>query len=364
MSPPTAVGPRSGWYTGAVREPAVKERVARLLARIDRFQQRHRALGLPIAVFKRFGEHGGGRLAATISYYGFFSLFPLLLAFVTMLGLVLAGRPQPPGGPGRRGLRSDPGDRDRSCARTQLPGQGWVLALGLADRPVGRAGRGRPPLQHALDTIADVPVTIAATRVVRKGRRSPSSRCWRSASACPRTSSNLASVRRRRHRHRRARPPRHVRRQRGADRADVHRAAGPAHAAAPRPPRHRRRRHRPRRAPAARQLRRAPLHRRRQRHLRHVRHRHRPAQLVLPRQPRACCSPPSSTTCSPTSALAASAAWRPTSRPTRTAGRRCSTSAGSSATPGSATRCRSRGRWRRTTSRSGVAPDDQPATSR
>src|SRR5215207_1746864 len=92
-SPPTAVGASERVVHRRDAEPAVKERVARLLARIDGFQQRHRVLGLPIAVFKRFGEHGGGRLSATISYYAFFSLFPLLLVFVTILGLVLQDNP-------------------------------------------------------------------------------------------------------------------------------------------------------------------------------------------------------------------------------------------------------------------------------
>jgi membrane protein len=46
-------------------------------------------MALPFAVFKRFGEHAGGRLATAISYWGFFSIFPLLLVFVTVLNIVL-----------------------------------------------------------------------------------------------------------------------------------------------------------------------------------------------------------------------------------------------------------------------------------
>jgi YihY family inner membrane protein len=65
----------------------------RLLERLDRLQRRHRWLALPLAVFKRFGEHNGGSLATTISYWSFFSIFPLLLAFVTILNLVLADDP-------------------------------------------------------------------------------------------------------------------------------------------------------------------------------------------------------------------------------------------------------------------------------
>ena len=52
-------------------------------------QRRHAPLALPVAVSKRFAEHDGGRLAATVSYYSFFSVFPLMLVFVTVLGIVL-----------------------------------------------------------------------------------------------------------------------------------------------------------------------------------------------------------------------------------------------------------------------------------
>jgi membrane protein len=63
---------------------------ARLHA-IDRFQQRHRRLSFAAAVIKKFGDDGAGQLAALIAYYGFASLFPLLLVLVTVLGFVLEG---------------------------------------------------------------------------------------------------------------------------------------------------------------------------------------------------------------------------------------------------------------------------------
>jgi YihY family inner membrane protein len=61
------------------------------LGRFDRFQQRHAALAVPLAVLKKFSDDGAGNQAALIAYYGFFSLFPLLLVFTTILGYVLAG---------------------------------------------------------------------------------------------------------------------------------------------------------------------------------------------------------------------------------------------------------------------------------
>jgi YihY family inner membrane protein len=65
--------------------------IERLLRAVDRFQQRHGVLGFPIGVAKKFGDDEGGKHAALLAYYGFLSLFPLLLVFVTLLGYALAG---------------------------------------------------------------------------------------------------------------------------------------------------------------------------------------------------------------------------------------------------------------------------------
>ena len=59
----------------------------------DRFQQRHAALAIPLAVIKKFGNDSAGNLAALVAYYAFFSIFPLLLVFVTVLGYVLQHNP-------------------------------------------------------------------------------------------------------------------------------------------------------------------------------------------------------------------------------------------------------------------------------
>jgi membrane protein len=58
-------------------------------ASLDRLQRRRSWLGLPIAVAYKFLDDQGVYLAALIAYYGFLSLFPLLLLSVTILGFVL-----------------------------------------------------------------------------------------------------------------------------------------------------------------------------------------------------------------------------------------------------------------------------------
>lgn len=61
--------------------------------RLDRFQQRHPLTGFPLAIAYKFADDQGGYLAALITYYGFLSVFPLLLLLSSVLGFVLQGNP-------------------------------------------------------------------------------------------------------------------------------------------------------------------------------------------------------------------------------------------------------------------------------
>jgi membrane protein len=60
---------------------------------VDAWQRRHALAGLPVAVFRKFGEDRASSHAALMAYYAFFSLFPLLLVFVSVLGFVLEDNP-------------------------------------------------------------------------------------------------------------------------------------------------------------------------------------------------------------------------------------------------------------------------------
>lgn len=63
------------------------------LEAVDRFQRERAPIAFAVGVLKKYGEDQGGQLSALITYYGFVSLFPLLLVFVTILGFVLQGNP-------------------------------------------------------------------------------------------------------------------------------------------------------------------------------------------------------------------------------------------------------------------------------
>jgi membrane protein len=71
--------------------PKGKNPIERVARRLDAVQRRHKWLAFLFAVIKKFGEDDAGSKAALIAYYGFFSLFPLLLVFTTVLGFVLNG---------------------------------------------------------------------------------------------------------------------------------------------------------------------------------------------------------------------------------------------------------------------------------
>ena len=63
-----------------------------LLAWVDALQRRHVVLGFPFAVIRKYGDDGGWRHAALITYYGFLSVFPILLVAASLLSAVPENR--------------------------------------------------------------------------------------------------------------------------------------------------------------------------------------------------------------------------------------------------------------------------------
>jgi len=62
--------------------------------KLDAFQQRHPAPAFVFAVIKRHGEDEAGSKAALLTYYGFLSLFPLLLLLTTITNNVIGSHPE------------------------------------------------------------------------------------------------------------------------------------------------------------------------------------------------------------------------------------------------------------------------------
>jgi membrane protein len=62
--------------------------ITTLTQRLNRFQQTHSAIGFPVAVLKKYGDNNGSYQAALLTYYGFLSLFPLLLVVLNIVHLL------------------------------------------------------------------------------------------------------------------------------------------------------------------------------------------------------------------------------------------------------------------------------------
>jgi len=66
-----------------------ESRGKRILRRVDAFQQRHGALAVPVAVWRKYSEDHSGNLAMMIAFAAVFAVFPLLLVLVTLLGYLV-----------------------------------------------------------------------------------------------------------------------------------------------------------------------------------------------------------------------------------------------------------------------------------
>ena len=66
-----------------------ERRQAGLKAKVDAFQQRRAWSAIPVAVIRKYSDDNSSNLASMIAFWAFFSVFPLLLVFVTLLGFFL-----------------------------------------------------------------------------------------------------------------------------------------------------------------------------------------------------------------------------------------------------------------------------------
>ena len=140
---------------------------------IDRWQQARPLTAVPCAVAKKFTDDGASRLAALIAYWAFFSIFPLLLAFASILGFLLEDNPDFQQDVLDSTVAQIPVIGDQlSRDVTSLKGSGVALAIGI----VGAvwAGLGvtlarRQGARHDLGRPARGPTRLRALAAARPG---------------------------------------------------------------------------------------------------------------------------------------------------------------------------------------------------
>jgi inner membrane protein YhjD len=121
----------------------------------DRIQQGHPAWAIPTAVIKKFVDDQAAGLAALVAYYAFFSIFPLLLVFTSILAFVLQGNKELYDDVTKSVLAQFPvvGDQLHTQA---LTGKVTALVLGLLTSLWGGLGVTQAA-QNAFDKVWAVP---------------------------------------------------------------------------------------------------------------------------------------------------------------------------------------------------------------
>ena len=125
-----------------------------VMRKFDSIQKANSFLGFVIGVVKKFGDDQAGYLAALVAYYAFFSLFPLLLVFTTVLGFILQNNTR---------LQN----RIITTVQNKVPilkfleighlkGSGLALAIGLVFALLAGIGVVQA-LQYAMDEVWGVP---------------------------------------------------------------------------------------------------------------------------------------------------------------------------------------------------------------
>jgi YihY family inner membrane protein len=127
-----------------------------VVERLDRFQRSHPRASVPVAVVYKFADDQGNYLAALITYYGFLSLFPLLLLSSTILSFVLHGNPDLQQKVLDSALGQFPIVGTQLADPQGLSGNGVGLAVGILGTVYGGLGVAQAA-QNAMNTIWRVP---------------------------------------------------------------------------------------------------------------------------------------------------------------------------------------------------------------
>lgn len=141
----------------------------RIVEKIDAFQRRRRRVGLPLGVLYKYIDDGGPHLAALITYYGFISLFPLLLLGSTVLGFLLVDDPELQQRIIGSAVSQIPGLGDDLQQPERIGGGVAGIVLGGLGALYGALGVGQA-MQNAANTAWTVPRNSRPNPILARGR--------------------------------------------------------------------------------------------------------------------------------------------------------------------------------------------------
>jgi uncharacterized BrkB/YihY/UPF0761 family membrane protein len=142
--------------------------VRRVMGAVDRWQRRTGWAGAAYGVVKKFGDDNANLVVVAMAWYGFLSIFPLLLVVVTLFGFI--GQ-QSIGDGLLRTLHEFPvvGSSFNPESRTALHGSTIGLIIGLIGLLYGAQGVTQT-VQQAMATVWNIPQTERTGFLPRLGR--------------------------------------------------------------------------------------------------------------------------------------------------------------------------------------------------
>ncbi len=127
-----------------------------LIGAADRAQRRRTAFGFPLAVLYKFFDDQGNYLAATLTYYAFIAIFPLLLLASSILGFLLQGNPELQASVLNSALSQFPIIGDQLGRPEGLTGSRSAVVVGVLAASYGAIGLGQAT-QNIMATAWSVP---------------------------------------------------------------------------------------------------------------------------------------------------------------------------------------------------------------
>jgi YihY family inner membrane protein len=137
--------------------------------RLDELQRRRRALGMPLGVVYKFFDDQGGYLAATLTYYSFIAIFPLMLIGSSVLGFVLHDNPSLEKDLVSSALAQFPVVGDQLGRPEGIQGSAAAVVIGSLTALYGVVGLGQAA-QNSVNTVWAIPRNSRLNPVVSRVR--------------------------------------------------------------------------------------------------------------------------------------------------------------------------------------------------
>ncbi|KHL18966.1 UNVERIFIED_CONTAM: ribonuclease BN, partial [Mumia flava] len=140
-----------------------------VVGKFDRYQREHPVIGFPLAVVYKFFDDQSNYLAATVTYYAFVAIFPILLIGSSVLGFFLQNDPELRDQILDTAVASFPIINTQIASTEGLEGSTWAVVAGALTALYGILGLGQSA-QNAINVAWAVPRNSRPNPFLGRGR--------------------------------------------------------------------------------------------------------------------------------------------------------------------------------------------------